>query len=485
MISDLASFLGIALALGLLILMAYRGWSVLFLAPVCALIAAAFSGFPLLASWTQIFMTAAAGFMAQFFPLFLLGAVFAKLMNDSGSVRTIADAMIEKLGTNQAILAVVLAGAILTYGGVSLFVAFFVLVPMAQALFRTAEIPKRLIPATIILGTSSFTMTALPGTPAIQNVIPMTFFGTTLYAAPGLGIIAAFIMLGTGLGWLYYARQKAAARDEFYGEAPTPVIDARKMREHTTTASTFDPAELDEDHPDREAPSFLIAFMPIALMIICNLILSIVIFPDREAPFLSRPEWGGTTLKAVSGVWSVLASLALATILLLIINWKRLPSIRNSIDSGTNAAVLPVLSVSSLVGFGAVIASLPAFHSIKDWVLNMEGGPLVSLAVATNLLAALTGSASGGLTIALDALGPTYMAIAEQTGINPALMHRVASIGCGTLDILPHNGAIVTLLALSGVKHREGYFDIVMAGIVTSLIALVAVIALGSLFGSF
>ena len=154
-------------------------------------------------------------------------------------------------------------------------------------------------------------------------------------------------------------------------------------------------------------------------------------------------------------------------------------------DAGANASVLPALSVASLVGFGAVIAALPAFATVRDWVLSIAGGPLVSLAVATNVLAALTGSASGGLTIALDALGQTYMAIAKQTGLDPALMHRVAVIGSGTLDILPHNGAVVTLLAICGSTHRESYLDIVIVGIVGALIALVAVIALGSAVGSF
>ena len=150
-----------------------------------------------------------------------------------------------------------------------------------------------------------------------------------------------------------------------------------------------------------------------------------------------------------------------------------------------NASVLPAVSVASLVGFGAVIASLPAFAAVRDWVLAIEGGPLVSLAVAINVLAALTGSASGGLTIALDALAHNYMAIASQAGINPALMHRVAVIGTGTLDTLPHNGAVVTLLALCGSSHRESYFDIVMVGIVGPVFGLVAVIALGTAFGSF
>jgi H+/gluconate symporter-like permease len=213
--------LGILVGLGLLVWLAFRGWSVLLLAPAAALVAAAFGREPLLANWTQVFMGSAAGFLAQFFPIFLLGAVFGKLMDDSRSVSAVADFMTKSLGERRAMLAVVLAGAFVTYGGVSLFVAFFVLVPMAQALFRAAAIPRRLMPAAIVLGTSTFTMSALPGTPSIQNAIPMPFFGTTPFAAPGLGIIAAAIMLGFGLWWLTRAETAARHASEGYGAEAT------------------------------------------------------------------------------------------------------------------------------------------------------------------------------------------------------------------------------------------------------------------------
>src|SRR5690348_1207735 len=214
--------LGIVVALGLLIWLAYRGWSMLLLAPAAALLTAAISMEPLLASWTQTFMGAAAQFLAQFFPLFLLGALFGKLMDDSGSVEAIARYMTERLGARHTILSVVLAGALVTYGGVSLFVAFFVLAPMAQSLFRAANIPRQLMPAAIALGTSTFTMTALPGTPAIQNAIPMPFFLTTPFAAPGLGIVASAIMLAFGMWWLSRAEASARRAGEGYGGAGPP-----------------------------------------------------------------------------------------------------------------------------------------------------------------------------------------------------------------------------------------------------------------------
>jgi H+/gluconate symporter-like permease len=481
--------IGILVGLGLLIWLAYRGWSILLLAPAAALVAAAFAREPLLAHWTQTFMGSGARFIAQFFPIFLLGALFGKLMEDSGSVAAIADFMTRKLGQRRAILAVVLAGAIVTYGGVSLFVAIFVLVPMAQALFQAATIPKRLIPATIALGTSTFTMSALPGTPAIQNAIPMPFFGTTLFAAPGLGIIASAIMLGFGLWWL--GRREAAARraGEGYGSAsditPVAAVDDEFVRERATTAHEFDPAEISRGRPADLPPSIMIAALPLIIVVLVNMVMAFVVLPRIDASFLAEPRWGESSLSEVAGVWAVVVALAAATLVLVVVNFRRLPTLRESMDAGANASVLPVLSVASLVGFGAVVAALPAFAAVRDFVLTIGGGPLVSLAVATNVLSALTGSASGGLTIALDALGGAYLQMANNLGIDPSVMHRVAVIGAGTLDSLPHNGAVVTLLAVCGVKHHEGYSDIVMAAIVGALIALAAVIALGSVFGSF
>ena len=478
---------GILLGLALLVWLAYRGWSILLLAPGAALIAAAFAGGPLLAYWTQTFMDSASRFVAQFFPLFLLGALFGKLMEDSGSVSTIARFMTEWLGPARAILTVVLAGALVTYGGVSLFVAFFVLVPMAQKLFHTARIPNRLIPAAIALGTSTFTMSALPGTPAIQNAIPMPFFGTTPLAAPGLGIIGSTIMLAFGLWWL--GRATARPSGAGYGWSPAATVEQavedETIRQRATTAREFDPPEVRHGQQSRVSPPTVLAGLPLLVVVSVNALMTLVVLPRLDVSFLAEERFGATSLSAVGGVWSVVTALLAAIITVTAVNWRRLPALRETMDAGANASVLPVLSVASLVGFGAVVAAVPGFAIVRDWVLSIEGGPLVSLAVATNLLAALTGSASGGLTIALEALGGTYMRLAVEHGIDPALLHRIAVMSAGTLDSLPQNGAVVTLLAVCGSTHRESYFDIVMAAIVGPIIALAAVIALGSVFGSF
>jgi len=480
--------LGILLALAFLVFLAYRGWSVLLLAPLAALIAAVVAREPLLAHWTQTFMGAAAKFLAEFFPLFLLGAVFGKLMDDSGSIQAISRFMIERLGSERAILAVVLAGAMVTYGGVSLFVAFFMLAPMARSLFQGANIPRRLIPASIVLGTSTFTMSALPGTPAIQNAIPMPFFGTTTFAAPGLGTIASLIMLSFGLWWLRRAEMAARKAGEGYGadtKENALSVDDDFVRERAVAAREFDPAEIRRGHHSESSPPIVWAMLPLVVVVTVNLVMSVVVWPRLDLSFLAEERWGATTLAAVGGVWSVATALASAIVVVVVTSWSRLPMLRESMDAGANASVLPAFGVASLVGFGAVIAALPAFATVRDWVLSIGGGPLVSLAVATNILASLTGSASGGMTIALDALGETYLRLAAGAGIDPALLHRVSTISAGTLDSLPHNGAVVSLLAVCGLTHRESYRDMVMVGIVGAFLALLAVILLGSAVGSF
>ncbi|MBP1886071.1 GntP family permease [Sinorhizobium mexicanum] len=481
--------LGILIGLGLLIWLAFRGWSVLLLAPLGALVAALFAREPLLAHWTQTFMNSAAGFFAQFFPLFLLGALFGKLMEDSGSVTAIADFMMRRLGKDHAILAVVIAGALITYGGVSLFVAFFVLVPMAQELFRSTGVPRRLIPAAIVLGTSTFTMSAFPGTPSIQNAIPMPFFGTTPFAAPGLGIVASAIMLSFGIWWLRRVAAAARRAGEGFGEGapatPESLASDDRLRERATVGREFDPAEIARGRHAEAGPPITVAVLPLAVVVIVNLSMALLILPALDFGFLADDRWGGISRSAVSGVWAVVTALAAAVATVVVFNFRRLPALRATMDAGANASVLPAVAVASLVGFGAVVAAMPAFEVVRDWVLGIGGGPLVSIAVATNILAALTGSASGGLTIALDALGSTYLMRAQETGLDPALLHRVAVIGAGTLDSLPHNGAVVTLLAVCGSTHGESYRDIVIVGIIGALLALSLVIVLGTIFGSF
>jgi H+/gluconate symporter-like permease len=476
--------LGILIALGLLIWLAFRGFTLLLAAPAAALVAAAFSGEPLLAKWTLTFMQGASNFVRNLFPLFLLGGVFGKLMDDSGAALSIARTITEKLGETRAIMAVVLACAVLTYGGVSLFVVAFAVFPVADALFRQAKVPHRLIPPAIALGAFTFTMTALPGTPAVQNAIPMPYFGTTLFAAPGLGLLASVIMVGFGLWWLRGVESRARAAGEGYGVETAALADDQLVRAKATNAENFDPAELPHGHQSKQLPPFALAFAPILIVLAVNLVMSFLVLPRVDTGFLAEPRFN-TTLAAVSGAWSVVTALAISSVFVVLVHRSRLPELRKTLDAGASASVLPALNTASLVGFGAVVAALPAFAVVRDGFLAVPGGPLVSIAVAANVMGGITGSASGGLIIALNALGETYAKLGAAAGIDPALMHRVASISSGALAMLPHNGAVVTLLAICGATQRGSYREIMMVGLVGPLLALTVVIALGKLFGAF
>jgi H+/gluconate symporter-like permease len=439
-------------------------------------------------------MSGAASFVMRWLPMFLLGGLFGKLMEDSGSISSIARSLTEKLGTERTILAVVLASAVVTYGGVSVFVAFFVLVPMAQDMFKNANLPRRLMPATIGLGAFTFTMSAMPGTPSVNNAIPMPYFGTTAFAAPGLGIIASIIIMVIGMWWLRRAEGIARARGEGYTPpaddpaakaAAAGISEDQTVRTQATAVGDFDTAELEHSKRAESEPPFLLALLPLAVVIVVNFAMSLLILPRMDFAFLESEAWGGTSIRALGGVWSVVLALAAGCLTIVIINWKRLPNLRETLDAGANAAALPLLTVSSLVGFGAVVGALPAFATVRDSVLSIQGGPLVSLTVAMNALAALTGTASGGMAIALNALGANFMEMAAQYNINPELMHRITTISAGTLDALPHNGTVLILLKLCKLTHGESYMDMVVTVIVTCIIALIAVLILGSMFGSF
>ena len=478
--------LGVLLGLALLMWLAYRGWSILLVSPLAALVVAAFAAEPLLAHWTQTFMSGAARFVSQWFPLFLLGGLFGKLMGDSGSVSAIAQYLTKKLGTSRTILAVVAASSIVTYGGVSVFVAFFVLAPLAHEMFRAANLPRRLIPATIGLGAFTFTMSVMPGTPSVNNAIPMPYFGTTTFAAPGLSLIASAIIFVFGMWWL--GRAEAAARkagEGYGGEVEAAPVVNEMVREQAAPAGDFDPAELPHGKRAESGPSFALAVLPLVVVIVTNLLMSLVVFPRLDFSFLSEPRWGGISIGAVSGVWSVLVALAAANLTVILINFRRLPSARESLDAGANSVALPMLMIASLVGFGAVVAAVPAFTLVRDAVFAVQGGPLVSLALSMNVLAGLTGTASGGMAIVLNAFGGDFVRLATEHGIHPDLMHRITTMAAGTLDALPHNGTVLLLLQISGLTHRESYLDMVMTVIVSCIIALVAVLVLGSMFGSF
>jgi len=469
------STLAIVITLLLLMFFAYRGYSVLILAPIMATLAVFLSGDFLssIPAYTDVFMGALSGFLLKFFPIFLLGALFGRLMADSGAATAIANTVVEKLGASKAILAVILVCAILTYGGVSLFVVAFAIYPIAKDLFKAADIPKRLIPAAIALGSFTFTMTALPGTPAIQNAIPIPYYNTNVFAAPILGIIGGLVMFIGGWLWLQSRARKANAAGEGYGQHDEEDVGGISSTAKETEA-------LNTHHT-----SFTVAMIPLILVIGLNAILTYAIFPSMDFSAL-QAQFPDLNIAGSLGLWSIILSLVVACVVLILLRIGHWNNLQKTINRGTYDSMLPIFNTASEVGYGAVIASLAGFLIIRDSILNLSPeNPLISEAVAMTTLAGITGSSSGGLSIALSTLGEDYLRMAVNAGIDPELMHRVAVMAAGGLDTLPHSGAVITLLAICGLTHKQSYLNVAMVTMAIPLVAVVTVITLGTMFGSF
>ncbi|EDS76973.1 GntP family permease [Clostridium massiliodielmoense] len=453
--------ISIVISLILLMYLAYRGVTVLILAPVLALFAAFMNGGDhIMATYTEIFMKSFSLYARQYFPIFLLGAIFGKIMDDSGSAKAIAKAIANKLGVEKAVLAVVLAVAILTYGGVSMFVVAFAVFPIAAQLFKEADIPKRLIPGAIALGSFTFTMAGLPGSPQIQNTIPMPFFGTDAYAAPMLGIIASIFLFGGGMAWLTYRVKKAKANGEGYG--------VHKNEKFETVS-------------DENLPSILVSILPIILVLVVNFILSKLVFVQGKydsAYLASKPYM--TTLGKVSGTWSLIIALVISIIASVAFNYKRMKNAVKSLNQGAFGSLLAIINTSSEVGYGNVIQTLAGFAIIKTAIMGVSSNPIISEAISVNILSGITGSASGGMSIALGILGQQYLDMANQMGISPQVLHRIAALASGGFDSLPHNGGIITLLGICGMTHKESYKDIAVCSVFIPLCTLVIVVILAN-----
>lgn len=456
-------FIGILLSLCLLIYLAYRGWSVILLAPILALLATCFSLFDggevhLLATYTETFMTNAANYVKNYYPVFLLGALFGKVMDDTGTANSIAMFIAKKVGKGKEIWAIVIAGGIIVYGGVSMFVAAFALYPIGAALFREANIPKRLLPATIGMCTLTFSMSALPGSPQIQNAIPMKYLGTDLFAAPVLGIIAALIMFFGGTLWIISRAVKAKKAGEGYGNHPNENLN------------TVDSNDL---------PSFGTAIIPILIVLIGNFVLSKIVFPGMDFSYLQDKY--NIAPSAVLGNWSLILSLIVAIAFAISLNVKRFKKgIMSTLKEGVQGSFLAIMNTASEVGYGNVIKTLAAFGIVGGALMGISSNPLVTTAISSSVLAGITGSASGGVSIALEAFGQTFMDQAMARGIDIQVLHRVAAVACGGLDSLPHNGAVITLLGITGMTHKESYAHLGMVTVVIPTIAAIVIVTLGS-----
>jgi H+/gluconate symporter-like permease len=453
----------IFLSISLLMFFAYRGFSVLLLAPLLALVAVFLSGGePLLANYTQIFMVKLGVFVTDYFPMFLLSAIFGKIMDSSGSARSIAEHVSKAIGPENAILAVVLSCSILTYGGISLFVVAFTVYPVAIALFRKSDTPKRLIPGAIALGSFTFTMVALPGTPAIQNVIPAKYFGTNTFAAPGIGIVAGIIMFALGMLWLKYQLKIARKNSEGYGTHNDGTVVTPK-----------------------DLPHFLVAILPIILVILVNYLCVKFIFPALDTSYLQQKKFGSIDITTVASNWAIIVSVFSALLFLVACHFKR-TSMTKCLNSGAVDSLAPIFNTASVVGYGAVINSLPGFGMIREGILSMSSeNPLISGASITGMLAAITGSASGGLSIAMEMVGAKLLTMANASGMAPEILHRIVCLTSSTLHAFPHNGAIITLFIICGLSHRDSYKDVFMICLVGTSIATITAMVLYAVVGVF
>lgn len=453
--------LGILLSLFLLMFFAYRGFSVILFAPIFALLAAVSQGLSPMPAYTELFMGKAVVYIKSFFPVFMLGAVFGKVMEETGLARSVAHAIIKGLGKERAMLAVVLAGVVLTYGGVSVFVVVFAIYPFACSLFKEAEIPKRLLPPTIAIGAFTISMDSLPGTPQIQNIIPTNFFGTNVYAAPVLGTLGGLIIATLSLMWLEHRRKKAVAAGEGYG--------TNHINEPTLTE-------------DMKEVDWKLAAIPLIAVLVVNYVMTTIFTwdPGLLKPFqeMKLPLVAAATKNVIS-IWALIIAVVVGIMLAIALGYRNLPKggLAKALNAGAIGSLLAIMNTASEVGYGNVIASLPGFKSIANALLSIHigGTPLVSEAVTVSTLAGITGSASGGMSIALDLMAKNWLAWANQIGLSPEMLHRVASMASGGMDTLPHNGAIITLLAVCGLTHKQSYPDIFVITILKTLVPFVII----------
>ena len=443
-------FIIVLTSLCFLMFVAYRGFSVIVFAPIAAMGAVLFTDPNLVAPmFSAIFMKKMVVFVELYFPVFLLGAIFGKVIELSGFAKSIVAATIKAVGEKRAILSIVVVCCLLTYGGVSLFVVVFAVYPFAAEMFRQNNIPKRLIPGTIALGSFTITMDALPGTPQIQNIIPTTFFKTDAYAAPWLGVIGAVFIMVLGLVYLEWRRRAAVHAGEGYTLSEGILLNEPEKYEAS------------------KLPNPWLAISPLVVVGISNMVFTRLIPKLYGATFEFTPVSAGapaakiiTTIATYKGIWAVLAALLVGIIITIICSWKEVaPKFIEGSKTATGGALLASINTASEYGFGAIISSLPGFLTAAATLKSIPN-PLVNEAITVTTLAGITGSASGGMSIALAAMSDFFVQAANAAHIPLEVLHRVASMASGGMDTLPHNGAVITLLAVTGLTHRVSYKDI-------------------------
>ncbi len=430
--------IGILIAIVLIIILAMKGFSIVFVAPIASIIVIVSNGmnfFPSLIGTEHSFMTGLSGFLINYFAVFLLGAILAQYIEKSGAAQAIAQNVLKITGTEKpfsVLLAIFVISAILTFGGISLFVVLFVIIPLSKPLFKQLNIAWNLVVIPIFLGIGTFTMTMLPGTPSIQNVVPTKYLGTTLTAAPLLGIVASIVAIVVGVWYMRNTLNKSLKN----GETFAPYEDQNEQQMELKA----------------KIPSFFVSILPI-------LVLIVIIFV-------------GSAMK-IDNI--VLMGLAAAILVSCIVFNRYIPSHKQALSLGANGSIQPIFFTAAAVAFGVVITMAPGFKAISDFILGIPGNPLISLTIASTALGAITGSASGGLGIAMEAFAKSYLAM----GVNPEAMHRISAIASAVFTGLPHAGAILSLFALTGLTHKNSFRYSFMIMTIPNLLALIVALVLG------
>lgn len=442
--------IGLLASLVLLIYLTMKGINIIIAAILSSILVALTGGLNLETALTENYMTGFTDYFASWFLVFLLGAIFGKIMQETKSAESIAQWVKRTVGAKRAVFAVVAAAAIMTYGGVSLFVVGFAVYPIAVSLFRTANLPHRFIPAALVFGSISFTMTS-PGSPEIQNIIPTEFFGTTPTAGGIIGVICAFIIMIAGGLWLSSMVKKAVKNGEDF--SPPYILSSQGERE----AAAATAAETKESTSRQQLPNVILALLPLIMVIVLLNVLAQFMNPTT----------------------ALLIALTVGILQSCITMKKFLEAFWSSLATGAQNALIALANTCAVVGFGSVAAQVSAFDSVVNGLVNMPGPPLLGLAVGVTLICGITGSASGGLGIALPILAPIYMS----QGLDPGAMHRVSALASGGIDSLPHNGYVVTTIrVICGESHKRAYMPIFILSVVVPTLVMLLAVLLYSIF---
>lgn len=436
---DIIGMIGLLASLILLIVLTMKGVNIIISALLSSAVIAITSGMNLADALMQDYMAGFTDYFASWFLVFLFGAIFGKIMEETKSSDSIANWVKKTIGAKKAVFAVVAAAAIMTYGGVSLFVVGFAVYPIAVSLFKVANLPHRFIPAALIFGSISFTMTS-PGSPEIQNIIPTEFFGTTPTAGGFIGILSAILIMIFGGLWL-----------------------GRMVRQATENGETFsNPNEEKEEISetvieDKSVPNIIFSIIPLLAIIILLNILSQFINPTQAL------------------LIALITGIALACILMK----DQLDEFWEPLSQGTQNSLVALANTCAVVGFGSVAEQISAFETLVDLLISMPGPPLLGLAIGVTIICAITGSASGGLGIALPILAPIYLG----QGIDAGEGHRISALASGGIDSLPHNGMVVTTIrAICGETHARAYWPVLKISVIIPSIVLLLAVFLYAIF---